>query len=176
MAYPNYMMEVRMEQITVSTAAVAVPTDAATGGSAMPLFGSILLNGAFSTPTSFGSGVFAPLCIPHKVHRIGVRMSANLANPIDLIFWKRIEGGATTWATDIGNPTGEFFRMMLPTVAASGKAVYKNVTGNYIVRPGEALCAGPSTAEVMRAVVKLLVSPVWEEGANVTSMVQTTAP
>ena len=127
MAYPHYLIEVNMAALAVSTAA----TDGTGGGgvfpTAAPAHGipprdSIALGvaGATYNPTTCGAGSWAPLCFPHKVHRIGVRLTANPANPQDLVFWKRIEGGATGWATSIGNPTGEYVRLTLPTIGATG--------------------------------------------------------
>lgn len=189
MAYPHYMMEVPMMALAVSTSA----TDGTGGGGVMPTAAAahgippayrIALGvggagGASYTVTNGGAGAFTPLCVPHKVHRVGVRLTANPANPQDLIFWKRIEGGATGWVTGapIFNPTGEMFRMMLPTIGATGKAIWKNVTGNYIVRPGESLVVGVSAVlSSVDARIHLLVSPAWDEPGNVTSMSQTTAP
>lgn len=170
MAYPHYLIEVPMDAHSVSTAA---PTTAI---AVIPYHKAITLNATFVGVTNAGLGSWSPMCIPHKVHRVGVRTLANLANPQDLIFYKRIEGGATTWATSIGNPTGEFFRMMLPTNTATGKVAFKNATGNYIVYPGEQLVVSVSTAIDTTARISLLVSPVWEQGENVTSMYKTTAP
>lgn len=178
MAYPYLMTEVRMAPNSVSTAGAEA---LATVPAAIPPGQLISLGvGAVTyTPTGNGAGVWGPMIMPHKIHRIGVKMSANLANPADLIFWKKIEGGATGWVTGapLFNPTGEFFRFTVPTTAATGKVIYKNVTGTYIVYPGELLCVGVSTV-ISSALVQigLGVSPVWEQPANVTSMSQTTAP
>lgn len=168
MAYPHYLIEVKMEATYVSTA-VATAVGLVPFGQRLPLGA-----GLFASPTNFGAGAYVPLTVPMKIHRVGVRMDGNVANPFDLVFWKHIENGATSWATDIGNPTGEYFRMMVPSTA--NKAAYKMVTSNYIVRPGESLRCGATAAQAVNAVVGLLVSPVWEQPANVTSMVQTTAP
>lgn len=169
MAYPHYLIEAKMEPTYVSTVA------GATAPALLPYTQQVALGvGLYTTPTGFGAGAYAPLAAPVKVHRIGVRMNAAVANPFDLVFWKHIEGGATSWATSIGNPTGEYFRMMLPTVI--DKVVYKDVTGTYIVRPGESLRCGATAAQSIQAMVGMLVSPVWEEPGNVTGMRQTTAP
>lgn len=174
MAYPHYLMEVKMSPASASTADTFV---GATLGQVVPMINAIRFNVTFNV-TSVGSGIFQPLCIPHKVHRVGLRLTANHSDPVDLLFYKRLEGGATTWPTHVpGGATGELFRFMVPTVAASGKAVYKNVTGNVIVYPGETLSVAVSTIIAdLRASIALLVSPVWEQPANVTSMTQTTAP
>ena len=168
MAYPHYMIEVPMDAHSVSTAA---PTTAI---SVIPYTRAISLNATFIGVTNAGLGSWQPMCMPHKIHRVGVKVLA-LANPQEIMFYKRIEGGATTWATDIGNPTGVLFRMMLPTTCVTGKVAYKDVTGSYIIRPGEQLIVSASTAVDTVARISLLVSPVPEQPANVTSMVGVTA-
>lgn len=173
MSYPHYAFEVKMSPASASTANVFT---AATLGQAVPASNGIVLNVVY-TPTSVGAGIFAPLCVPHKIHMIGVRMGANLTDPGDLVFWKRIEGGATGWVTaaPIFNPTGIAMRMAIPTTAATGKVIYKNVTANMIVRPGEAWCVGTTAVTDVKAAIGLLVSPVWEQPANVTGMLAAAA-
>lgn len=175
MAYPHYLIEVPMVPNSASTANTY---PAATLGQNVPAALQCVFNTTYN-PTTMGVGQFAPLCIPHKVHRVGVRAVANSANPYDIIFYKRQEGGSTAWPTSIpgSGATGEMFRFMVPTIAATGKAIWKNVTGNYIVYPGEQLCCTVSTVLVsLHARINLLVSPVWEELTNVTQASRTTAP
>lgn len=171
MSYPHYLIEIPMDGHQVSAAAP-------TAGTVIPYPRQISLTATYNV-TTIGGGQFAPLCVPHRIHRVGVRADVNMTSPQDLIFWKRLEGGATTWGSTQApepQPTGEYFRFMLPTLMATGKAVFKSVTGKYIVYPGEVLCAGVSTAIAGTARISLLCSPVWENPANVTSMYQTTAP
>lgn len=174
MAYTHVLYEVNMEPASVSTANTPL---GATLGQRQPYTIHFPLNVTYN-PTVVGAGIYAPLTVPHKIHRIGVQTVANAANPFDLVFWKRQEGGATAWPTgQAGGCTGEYFRVMVPTIGATGKSIFKNPTANYIVYPGEQLSVGVSTILVsLHARVAFLVSPVWEELGNVTQASRTTAP
>lgn len=172
MAYTHVLYEVKMTPQTQTATTVWLPTAAV----AVPVYNRCALNVTYS-PTGFGAGVYQPLTVPVKIHRIGIRMNTNPADPGDLIFWKRQEGGATAWPTSqAGGCTGEYFRFMYPTIAATGKVIWKNPTANYIVYPGESLCVAVSTVTAIEVAIGLLVSPVWEELGNVTQASKTTAP
>lgn len=165
MAYTHLQYSVRMDGAAVSTAADAVfPTVGSR-------FGSLPNGGGGLSVTygvaGFGSHSWNPGCMPHRIVRVGVQTDANLANPQDLIFTVKPEAASAT---------GEAFRMMLPTTTATGKTCIKTVTNYVLVRPGELLRAAVSTAiSSVNAKIYLMVEPVWEEVANVTSASSPTA-
>ena len=113
---------------------------------------------------------WSPGVTPHTVHAIGIvpRSGHVRDNAVHVAFDADISTQGT--ATRVG-------KIVLPTtVTAAGEVVFWKPTYNVRILPGRVLQAAVTAAATAGSYGKItiLVSPSWEEPANVTSMTQTT--
>jgi hypothetical protein len=109
---------------------------------------------------------YHPVFFPIKIVAAAVKTDQAGTNPINYIFSRRIAAGT---------PSTEFI-FPVPTTAATGLAVYRFVTHNCIINPGETIqCAVSTAVDASTAAAWLLIEPVWEQPGNCTGMVAATA-
>lgn len=134
-----------------------------------------------ANPSLVGIALYAPMFYPVKVHACGVQIisaaDAGGLNNLDYTFRHNPSNTPSAGGTAsdnilvVGTPSNNWV-----TAAAGGdlRTVYRRVTKNVIVRPGQCvkvLATGAPTSAGFQIRCGLLVSPAWDVPENVTQMV-----
>ncbi len=157
MAYPQFLMNVRLVANSASTAntIVAPTTSARVGGPGAHNFN-------VTVGDNWGSAVFDCGLMGYKVHAMGIELNADVANGFPL-YLRRRTGAATC-------PEASLLTLNVPS-AATGPITYRYATANIIGSPGTKFFVAVSTVVAdVRANTYLLVSPVPEQFVNATAM------
>lgn len=124
-----------------------------------------LWSAAVTYGTANGFAYYEPGLQPQTVDMIGIRLTANQTDPVNIYVEKQFAGGAPA-ATDL------CMTFPVPTNAATGAVIYRRPTKAITVKPGEYLVLTVSTAvNAMRGCAMIMVHPTPEEPGNCTGMI-----
>ena len=174
MAYVHGMHEVYLIPLQHAPTAVSF-LGAGAGG--IQYYGFSATTPTGTTPSIGGVAYWEAGIIPHKVHAVAIMTHNDLATQVAAVStmprfkWHQCvtHGSVTVFtASDV------FMVMSLPTTVTGGamfqtKTIINYVTANVIIKPGNGVKLTMDSNIEGSYAAKMLISPVWEQSANVTS-------